>query len=127
MILSLQGSKTPFKIERVQLDTYSDYRIRLISLNGLLTAKPSYGVYKITTNLIQRELGSTSRVLAFYIIDERKKIVTFTPQSKNWFKLKRKDFSSADVKLTSLTSDEELFFDEFSCQFEILETYGGFQ
>ena len=127
MILNLQGVNNPFIINRVQLNPYSDYKIRLISLNVLLSERPSIGIYKLTTNMIERELGSTSRILAFFVIDERKRLITFVPRKKNWFKLRTKDFFSADIKLSSLTSDTELFFEEFACQFKIQETYGGFQ
>ena len=127
MILNIEGLNSPFLINRVQLEPYCEYKIRLISLHAQLSEKVPAGIYKLTTNLIERELGSTSKILSYLTFDERKRLITFCPRTKIWYKLKRKDFSTADVKLFSLTSDRELFFDQFSCQFEITETYGGFQ
>ena len=126
MILNLLGKQNPLVFDRIQLNPYCCYKIRLISYNAVLSVKPTIGIYKLTTDLTERELGSTSRILAFFIIEDRSKIVTFNPEAKVWFKLRVKDFSTAEVKLSSLASDAELFFEEFSCQLEILETYGGF-
>ena len=125
MILNLLGKHNPLVFDRIQLNPYCSYKIRLISYNAVLSSKPSIGIYKLTTNLTERELGSSSRILAFFVIEDRSKIITFNPKSEIWFKLRLQDFSTAEVKLSSLTSDAELFFEEFSCQLEILETYGG--
>ena len=119
MIINISGKTSPFKFERIQLKTFRPYKIRLINLHAILTSKADAGIYQISTNLIDRENGNSDRILAYVRLDRKQTFLDFTPTQTIWYKLRLHDFSYSDIKLTSITSDEELFFSEFSCQFEI--------
>ena len=119
MIINVSGSFQSAQIDRIQLNQFDDYSIRLIAFHAIFTSKADLGIYKLCTNLIDRENGSSERILAYIRLDKRQAALDFTPTQTIWYKLRLHDFSSSDIKLTSITSDEELFFSEFSCQFEI--------
>ena len=119
MIINISGKTSPFKFERIELKAFRPYKIRLINLHAIFTSKADAGIYKISTNLIDRENGNSDRILAYVRLDRKQTFLDFTPTQTIWYKLRLHDFSSSDIKLTSITSDEELFFSEFSCQFEI--------
>ena len=119
MIINISGKTSPFKFERIELKAFRPYKIRLINLHAIFTSKADAGIYQISTNLIDRENGNSDRILAYVRLDRKQTFLDFTPTQTIWYKLRLHDFSSSDIKLTSITSDTELFFSEFSCQFEI--------
>ena len=119
MIINISGKSSPFKFERIELKAFRRYKIRLINLHAILTSKADAGIYQISTNIIDRENGNSDRILTYVRLDRKQTFLDFTPTQTIWYKLRLHDFSSSDIKLTSITSDEELFFSEFSCQFEI--------
>lgn len=121
MILNISGFSAPFKFNRIELNQFRRYKIRLISLHATFTRKAEAGIYQICTNIIDRENGNSDRVLAYVRLDRKQTFLDFTPTQSIWYKLRLHEFSSSDIKLKSITSDEELFFSEFSCQFEITE------
>ena len=121
MILNISGFSAPFKFNRVELKQYRRYKIRLIELHAIFSRKAEAGIYKICTNMIDREDGNSDRVLAYVRLERKQIFLDFTPTQTIWYKLRLHDLSSSDIKLKSITSDDELFFSEFSCQFEIQE------
>ena len=121
MILNISGFSAPFKFNRLELKQYRRYKIRLIELHAIFSQKADAGIYKICTNMIDRENGNSDRVLAYVRLDRKQIFLDFTPTQTIWYKLRLHDIFSSDIKLKSITSDDELFFSEFSCQFEIQE------
>ena len=121
MILNISGFSAPFQFNRIELKQFRRYKIRLISLHATFTRKAEAGIYQICTNIIDRENGNSDRVLAYVRLDRKKTTLDYTPTQSIWYKLRLHEFSTSDIKLKSITSDEELFFSEFSCQFEIVE------
>ena len=119
MIINISGQTSPFKFGRIELKAFRPYKIRLINLHAILTSKADAGIYQISTNLIDRENGNSDRILAYVRLDRKQTFLDFTPTQIIWYKLRLHDFSSSEIKLKSIISDEELFFAEFSCQFEI--------
>ena len=119
MIINISGKISPFKFERIELKVFRPYKIRLINLHAIFTSKADAGIYQISTNLIDRENGNSDRILAYVRLERKQTFLDCTPTQTIWYKLRLHDFSSSDIKLTSITSDTELFFSEFSCQFEI--------
>ena len=121
MILNISGFSSPFKFNRVELKPFRRYQIRLIDLHAIFTRKAEAGIYQICANIIERENGNSDRVLGYVRLDRKQIVLDYTPTQFLWYKLRLHDFSASDIKLKSITSDEELFFSEFSCQFEIVE------
>ena len=121
MILNISGFSAPFQINRIELKPCQRYKIRLIDLHAIFTEKADAGIYQICSNLIDRENGNSDRILAYIRLDRRQTSIDFTPTQIIWYKLRLHDFSSSDIKLKSITSDKEVLFSEFSCQFEITE------
>lgn len=121
MILNISGSQQPTKFERVQLDQFTQYRARFISLHANFTSKADAGIYQLSTNIIDREKGNSNRIIAFIRLERKQIHLEFTPTHSIWYKLRFKDISSAHFKLKSIASDEEVFFAEFACQIEICE------
>ena len=118
MIVNISGSKSPYKFNRIDLSPFRNYKIRLLDLHAIFTSKADAGIYQICTNIIDRENGN-SRILAYVRLDRKQTFLDFTPTQSIWYKLRLHDFSSSDIKLKSIISGEEIFFSEFSCQFEI--------
>ena len=121
MILNISGFSAPFKFNRIELKQFRRYKIRLISLHAIFTHKAEAGVYQICTNIIECESGNSDRILAYVRLNRKQTFLDFTPTQILWYKLRLHDFSSSDIKLKSITSDEEIVFSEFSCQLEITE------
>ena len=119
MIINISGSDSPFKFNRIDLKAFRTYRIRLIDLHAIFSKKSDSGIYQLCTNIIDRENGNSDRILAFVRLEKKQTFLDFTPTQTIWYKLRLHDFSSSDIKLKSIISDEEIFFSEFSCQFEI--------
>ena len=119
MILNISGFSAPFKFNRIELKPCQVYQIRLIALHGIFTEKAEAGIYQLSSNLIDRENGNSERILAYIRLNRKQTSLDFTPTQIIWYKLRLHDFSSSDIKLKSITSDEEIYFSEFSCQFEI--------
>ena len=121
MILNIEGKNSPFRFNRLELNQFSRYTIRLIALNAVISSYVPGGIYKISSNLIDRESGNSQRILAYILLDRKQNIITFTPTQKCWYKMRLLDISSADIKIESISSDVKLTFSEFSCQFEVKE------
>ena len=121
MIINISGSSAPFKFNRVELKPFKNYNIRLLDLHAIFTSKADAGIYKICTNIIDRENGNSDRILAYVRLDRKQTYLDLTPTHGIWYKLRLHELSSSDVKLKSIARDEEIFFSEFSCQFEIKE------
>ena len=129
MMLNISStSNSPFSIEDVKLPFNKVFNVTLINIVGILkTPVKRSGIYKITTNLIQREDGNIHRILAYVYIGRNSSYINFTPTHLLKYKLRLYDFNSADITLSSESTDEKLLFTEFSCQLEVTETYGRFQ
>ena len=121
MIINVEGKNSPFAVHRIELEQFGRYSIRLIAIHGVISSYVHGGVYKICSNLIDRENGNSERVLAYLRLDRKTHILEFTPTLNIWYKLRLTDFSSLDVTLHSITTDEKIYFSEFACQFEIIE------
>ena len=119
MIVNISGSTSPFKFNRVDLKPFRSYKIRLLDLHAIFTSKANAGIYQICTNLIDRENGNSDRILAYVRLERKQTCLDFTPTQIIWYKLRLHEFSASEIKLKPITSDEEIFFSEFSCQFEI--------
>ena len=113
MILNISGFSTPFKFKRIELRQFRRYQIRLIAIHAIFEHKAEAGIYQICTNIIERENGNSERILAYVRLDRKQTILDFTPTQKIWYKLRLHDFSSSDIKLKSIKSDEVIFFSEF--------------
>lgn len=121
MILNITGTNSPFDIQRLRLKPFESYSIRLISLHALISSYVSAGIYKISSNIINRENGNSERILAYVRLDRKQHVLDFTPTQIVWYKLRVHDTSTADINLQSIAKDENLIFSEFACQFEIIE------
>ena len=119
MILNISGFSAPFKFNRIELKPCQKYQIRLIDIHAIFTEKAEAGIYQLSSNLIDRENGNSERILTYIRLNRKQTSLDFTPTQKIWYKLRLHDFSSTDIKLKSIKSDEEIYFSEFSCQFEI--------
>ena len=119
MIVNISGSKSPYKFNRIDLKPFRNYKIRLLDLHAIFTSRVEAGIYQICTNIIDRENGNSDRILAYVRLERKQTFLDLTPTQIIWYKLRLHDFSSSEIKLKSIISDEELFFAEFSCQFEI--------
>ena len=120
MIINISGSSLPTPINRIQLNQFDAYSIRLIAFHANFTSKADFGIYQLCTNLIDRESGNSQRILAYIRLDKRQSFLDFTPLQTVWYKLRFKDISSAVFKLKSTVSDDEVFFTDFACQFEVI-------
>ena len=121
MILNISGSNAPYRFNRVELRQYRKYKIRLLDFHAIFTSKADAGIYQLCTNIIEREHGNSDRFLAYVRLDRKQTHLDLTPTQLIWYKLRLLDFSSSDIKLKSISTDEEIFFSELSCQFEIEE------
>ena len=121
MIINVSGSFQTAQIDRIQLNQFDDYSIRLVAFHAIFTSKADLGIYKLCTNLIDRENGNSERILAYIRLDKRQAALDFTPTQILWYKLRFKDISSAVVKLQSTVSDQEVLFTDFACQFEVIK------
>ena len=121
MIVNVSGTNSPFKMNLISLNGFKRYKIRLLALHLCFLSKADAGIYKICTNLIDRENGNSERILAYVRLERRQTVLDFTPTHCIWYKLRFTDFSSSFIKLSSVRSDEEIFFSEFSAQFEITD------
>ena len=120
MIVNISGHNSPFKFERITLKQFRRYKIRLLTLNVNFTTKANAGIYKLTTNIIERGDGNSERILAYIRLNRKQISLDFTPSQVVWYKLRVNDFSTTDIKLQSIESNESLFFTDFAAQFEIL-------
>ena len=120
MIINVEGKNSPYTVNRIELEQFGRYIIRLIALHGIISSYVHGGVYKICSNLIDRENGSSDRVLAYVRLDRKTHNLEFTPTQNLWYKLRLSDFSALEVTLQSITTDEKIYFSEFACQFEII-------
>ena len=120
MIVNISGHNSPFKFERITLKQFRRYKIRLLTLNANFTTKANAGIYKLTTNIIERGDGNSERILAYIRLNRKQISLDFTPSQVVWYKLRVNDFSTTDIKLQSIESNESLFFTDFAAQFEIL-------
>ena len=121
MIINISGNTQPTQINSIQLNQFDDYSIRLIAFHAIFTSKADFGIYQLCTNLIDRERGNSHRILAYIRLDKRQTVLDFTPTQSVWYKLRFKDISSAVFRLQSTVSDDEVFFTNFACQFEIIK------
>ena len=121
MIINIEGKNSPYVIKRIECDNFRHYSLRLISLNGIISSYVHGGLYKIETNIIDREGGNSDRVLAYFRLNRKSHLVDYTPTQLVWYKLRLSDFSSLDINLRSITSDEKLYFSEFACQLELIK------
>lgn len=124
MIINIAGTTQLADIERIQLNQFDAYSIRLIAFHAIFTSKTDFGIYKLCSNLIDREKGNSERILAYIRLDKRQAVLDFTPTQIVWYKLRFKDISSAVFKLQSIVSDEEVYFTNFACQFEVIKDAG---
>ena len=119
MIINVCGSNSPYHISRVELDSYRGYIIRLIAFNAVFSSKAEAGIYKICTNLIERENGNSDRVLAYIHLDRKQTVLEFVPIQSCWYKLRLRDISFAEINIQPIESNINLNFKELACQFEI--------
>lgn len=99
-------------------------KIRLLSLLGVPETLPTTGIYRIICNLIGREDGNSHGIIGFVYI-ESKNVVEFQPTHSPWYKLRFQEISFAEIILQSVTTDENINFEELAFQFEVSEIYGG--
>ena len=104
---------------RIILEPSGKYSLRLISLHAIISSYVPAGIYKICTNLIDRENGNSDRILAYVRFDRKQHTVDFTPTQSVWYKLRWLDISVADVYIKSMKTDEKLSFSAFACQLEV--------
>ena len=121
MIINIEGTNSPFTVQRIALDPFCRYSIRLIALHALIASYVPAGIYKVCTNLIDRENGNSERILGYARLDRKSHVIDITPTQSVWYKLRWLDISTADIHLQSITTDEKLVFSEFACQFEIIK------
>ena len=121
MIINVCGSNSPYQISRIELDTYRGYIIRLIACNAVFSSKAEAGIYKICTNLIERENGNSDRVLAYIYLDRKQTVLEFVPIQSCWYKLRLRDISFAEINIQAIESNINLNFKELACQFEITQ------
>ena len=120
MILNITGTASPFDIQRLRLRPFETYSIRLISLHAIISSHVAAGIYKICSNMIDRENGNSDRVLGYVRLDRKQYTIDFTPTQIVWYKLRLHDTQMADINLHSIDKDEKLIFSSFACQFEII-------
>ena len=121
MILNIEGKNSPFQITRLELRQFKQYSIRLISIHGIISSYVNSGVYKITSNIIDREHGNSERVFGYVYLQRKTHVLEYEPVQSLWYKLRITDFSSLELKLTSVGTGEKLLFSEFCCQLEVQE------
>ena len=120
MIVNISGKSSPFQFNRIRLDQFKQYKLRLISLHATFTTKADAGIYKLSTNLIERDDGNLERILAFVRLNRKQITLDFTPTQLVWYKLRLQEFSMSDIKLSSITTEENQIFSEFAIQLEIV-------
>ena len=121
MIINICGTHSPFPVTRIEFDRNQNYSIRLVSLQAVIASYTPSGIYKICTNLIEREHGNSDRVIAYIHLDKKQSVIAYVPPESVWYKLRLHDISSADIKLESIITDTKLFFKEFACRFEVIK------
>ena len=121
MILNIEGTNSPFTIQRFFLEPFCGYSIRLIALHALIASSVSAGVYKVCTNMIDREIGNSNRSFCYVRLDRKAHVIDITPTQPVWYKLRWLDTVMADIHLQSITTDEKLVFSQFACQVEIVK------
>ena len=121
MIINVEGKDSPYSINRIELGQFNPFSIRLIAIHGIISSYIHGGIYKICSNLIDRENGNSERVLAYLRLGRKSHILDFTPTQKLWYKLRWSDFSELELTLHSIATDEKVYFSELACQFEIIE------
>ena len=121
MIINISGSHSPFPVTRIEFDRNQKYLIRLVSLHTVIASFTPSGIYKICTNLIERENGNSDRVIAYIHLNKSQNVIAYVPPQSVWYKLRLHDISSADIKLESVITDTKLIFKEFACRFEVIE------
>lgn len=121
MIVNVEGATSPFSVNRLELRQFRRYSIRLISIHGVISSFVKAGIYKICSNLIDREFGNSERVFGYLYLARKTHVLEYTPTQAVWYKLRLADFSSLELTLTPIKADEKLIFSEFSCQLEIKE------
>ena len=121
MIINVFGSNPPYSFNRILLNPQKTFLIRFISIHGILSSGSDSSIYKLCTNLIEREEGNSERVITYLRLEKRENVIDYVPQLSLWYKLRLHDLNSAEFNLESILSNKKLSFKEFSCQFEINE------
>ena len=121
MILNIHGNSSPYLVNRIQFNQFRTYSIRLVLFRGVISSYVPGGIYKLCSNVIDREVGNSERILTYIRLNRKSHTVDFTPTQSVWYKLRLLDFSSLELNLQSIASDEKIIFSEFCCQFEIQE------
>ena len=121
MILNIEGINSPFQVQRLALDPFCKYSIRLIALHAVISSYVSAGIYKVCTNLIDLENGNSDRILGYTRLDRKAHVISFTPTQHVWYKLRWADITMAEISLQSIATDKILDFSEFACQFEVIK------
>ena len=121
MIINIEGKNSPFSVQRIVLEPFCRYSIRLIALQARINSYVPAGIYKVCTNLIERENGNLDRILGYAHLDRKAHMINFTPTQPIWYKLRLVDISMIDIHLQAIATDQKLDLSELACQFEIIK------
>lgn len=126
MIINYSGHplKNVFEFSNINL-CYGNYTFSLLNLQGLLKSPPKFDdFYEISCNLIAREEGNPHKVIGYIFLEGGSPFINYQPTQKISYKLHVLNFSSTELKLRGVRSDQFLSFDLATTQIEVIDSYG---
>ena len=126
MIINYSGQpvKNNFEFSNIDLP-YGNYTLTVLNIQGLINSPPKFDdFYEISCNLIAREDGNPHKVIGYFFLEGGSSFVEYTPTQKFSYKLHVLNFSSTELKIRGVRTDQYLNFDFATTQLEVIDSYG---